>query len=60
MRGLMIRWLTTAAALWLTSLVVSGIEVDGILALFFAAIVLGIFNAVLRPLALLVTFRSIC
>ncbi len=56
MRGLVIRWLTTACALWLTSLIVRGIEVDGILPLFFAAIVLGIFNALLRPLVLLVTF----
>ncbi len=56
MRGLVIRWLTTAFALWLTSLVVRGIEVDGILPLFFAAVVLGIFNAVLRPFVLFVTF----
>lgn len=56
MRGLVIRWLTTAFALWLTSLVVQGIEVDGILPLFFAAVVLGIFNAVLRPFVLFVTF----
>lgn len=56
MRGLVIRWLTTAFALWLTSLIVQGIEVDGVLPLFFAAIVLGVFNAVLRPLVLFVTF----
>ena len=56
MRGLIIRWITTAFALWLTSLIVSGINVDGIMPLFFAAVVLGIFNAILRPLVLLVTF----
>ena len=56
MRGLVIRWLTTAFALWLTSLIVQGIEVDGMVPLFFAAVVLGIFNAVLRPLVLFVTF----
>lgn len=55
MRGLAIRWFTTAVALWLTSLIVNGIEVDGILPLFFAAVVLGIFNAVLRPLVLVLT-----
>ena len=55
-RGLIIRWITTAFALWLTSLIVSGIEVNGLLSLFFAAVVLGIFNAILRPLALVVTF----
>ena len=56
MRGLVIRWVTTAFALWLTSLIVTGIQVDGIMALFFAAVVLGIFNAILRPLVLLLTF----
>ena len=56
MRGLVIRWVTTAFALWLTSLLVKGIEVDGAPALFVAAVVLGIFNAVLRPLVLVITF----
>jgi len=55
-RGLIIRWVTTACALWLTSLVVRGIEFDGIASLFFAAVVLGILNAIVRPLVLLVTF----
>jgi len=55
MRGLLIRWITTAGALWLTSLIVKGIEIDGLGPLFFAAVVLGIFNAVLRPLVLLIT-----
>jgi len=55
MRGLLIRWITTAVALWLTSLIVGGIEVDGIMPLFFAAVVLGIFNALLRPLVLIIT-----
>jgi putative membrane protein len=56
MRGLIIRWIVTAVALWLTSLIVNGIEVNGILSLFFAAVVLGIFNAILRPLVLVITF----
>jgi len=56
MRGLAIRWITTAFALWLTSLIVKGITVDGIVPLFFAAVVFGIFNAILRPLVLVITF----
>jgi len=56
MRGLLIRWLITAVALWLTSLMVGGIQVDGLMPLFFAAVVLGIFNALLRPLVLIITF----
>jgi putative membrane protein len=55
-RGLIIRWVTTALALWLTSFIVKGIAIEGIGSLFFAAVVLGIFNAVLRPLVLLITF----
>lgn len=56
MRGLLIRWITTACTLWLTSFIVTGIEIGGIGPLFFAAVVLGIFNAILRPLVLVVTF----
>jgi putative membrane protein len=55
-RGLIIRWVTTAFALWLTSLIVKGIDINGIAPLFVAAVVLGIFNAILRPLVLVVTF----
>ena len=55
MVGLLIRWVTTAFALWLTSLIVRGIEVEGLGPLFVAAVVFGIFNAILRPLVLLIT-----
>jgi len=54
-RGLVIRWLVSAAALYLTSLVVRGIEVQGVGSLFFAAATIGILNAVVRPLILLLT-----
>jgi putative membrane protein len=55
MRGLMIRWLVSAAALWLTSLIVRGIRIDGIVPLLFAAVTIGILNAVVRPIVLLLT-----
>ena len=51
----MIRWVVSAVALYLTSLVVRGIEVQGIGSLFFAAATIGILNAVVRPLILLLT-----
>jgi len=54
-RGLVIRWVVSAVALYLTSLVVRGIEVQGIGSLFFAAASIGILNAVVRPLILLLT-----
>jgi len=55
MSGLLLRWLLNAAALWLTSLIVVGIRVSGPLALLFAALVLGILNAVLRPALIILT-----
>ena len=55
MQGLVIRWLVSATALYLTSLIVRGIEVHGVFPLLFAAVTIGILNAVLRPLILLLT-----
>jgi len=54
-RGLVIRWVVSAVALYLTSLVVRGIEVQGIGSLFFAAATTASLNAVVRPLILLLT-----
>jgi len=54
-QGLIIRWLVSALALYLTSLVVRGIEIQSIGALFFAAATIGILNAVVRPILLLLT-----
>src|SRR3989442_14245494 len=55
MQGLVIRWLVSALALYLTSLIVRGIEIQGIFPLLFAAVPLGILNAVVRPFLLLLT-----
>ena len=55
MRGLLIRWVINALALILVSQVIKGIEVDSLFAAFVAAAVLGVMNAVLRPILLLVT-----
>lgn len=55
MPGLLIRWAISALALWLTSEVVSGISIDSALALFAAALVLGILNAVIRPVLVILT-----
>ncbi len=55
MSGLVIRWALTSVALWLTSRLVSGIVVDGLLPLVLAAIVLGFVNAIVRPLVLVLT-----
>ena len=55
MRGLVIRWLVSAAALYLTSLIVRGIDIQGVVPLIFAAATIGILNAVVRPFVLLLT-----
>ena len=55
MQGLVIRWLVSAAALYLTSLIVRGIQIDGVVPLLFAAVTIGILNAVVRPFVLLLT-----
>jgi putative membrane protein len=55
MRGLVIRWFVSAAALYLTSLIVRGIEIHGIVSLLFAAVTIGVLNAVVRPVILLLT-----
>ncbi len=48
-------WLTTAAALAVTAVVLPGVRVDGLFSLALAALVLGFVNAVVRPLLLLLT-----
>jgi putative membrane protein len=55
MKGLLIRWVINALALILISKVIKGIEVDDILSAFVAAAVLGVINAVLRPVLILLT-----
>lgn len=55
MRGLVIRWMVSAAALYLTSLIVRGIEIDGLVPLLFAAVTIGVLNAIVRPIILLLT-----
>jgi putative membrane protein len=55
MRGLVIRWLVSAVALYLTSLIVRGIEIQGVVPLLFAAVTIGILNAIVRPIILVFT-----
>lgn len=55
MLGLLIRWLLTALALVLTAKIVPGITVNDFTALFIAAIVLGLVNAIVRPILIFFT-----
>ena len=55
MPGILIRWLTTTAAIVATAYLLDGIRVSGFLPAVFAAAMLGILNAFFRPIALLLT-----
>lgn len=55
MRGLWIRWLVLAFAILIASYIVDGIQVEGFLSALFAAGVLGILNAIVRPVVLILT-----
>jgi putative membrane protein len=55
MKGLVIRWVINALALVFLSQIMKGIQVDNLVAAFIAAAVLGVINAVLRPILLLIT-----
>jgi putative membrane protein len=55
MNGIFIRWLTLTVAIIVTSYLFDGIHISGFLSAFWAAAILGILNALFRPLAFLVT-----
>lgn len=55
MRGLILRWAINALSLMLTAYMIEGIEVRGFGAALVAVLVLGIVNAIIRPLVLLLT-----
>ena len=55
MHGIIIRWLTLTFAIIVTAYLVGGIEVTGFWSALFAAGILGILNAVFRPILLILT-----
>ena len=55
MPGFWARFLVISVGLWIASGLVPGIEFRGLPALFFAALVLGCVNAVIRPVVVLMT-----
>ncbi len=55
MNGILIRWLTLTGAIILTSYLLDGIHVSGFVTAFFAAAMLGILNALFRPILILLT-----
>jgi putative membrane protein len=55
MQGLLIRWAITAISLWLASKVVPGMHIAGAGTMLGAAVLLGLVNALVRPLVVLLT-----
>lgn len=55
MPGILLKWFINALALYLASHLVKGIQVSGTWALLLAAALLGILNAVIRPLLVILT-----
>jgi len=55
MTGILIRWFILTLSIIAAAYAVEGIVVSGLLAAFFAAAVLGILNAVLRPILIILT-----
>ncbi len=55
MRGFLLRVVITALGLWLASAWVSGVRIHGPGTLILAALLLGVVNAVVRPIAFVLT-----
>jgi putative membrane protein len=55
MGSLLIRWILNALALLAVAYLYPGVHVDGFLAAVVAALVLGLANAVLRPILVILT-----
>lgn len=55
MYGFLVRMLITAISLWLAAMVVPGMALRGLGTVFGAALLLGIVNAFVRPVVILLT-----
>ena len=53
--GFFVRMLISALGLWLASRIVPGVEITATGTLLFAALLLGVVNAVVRPVVILLT-----
>ena len=55
MKPFLVRWLINAVAILLVTYLIPGIEVSGPMAILAAAALLGILNALIRPVLILLT-----
>ena len=55
MSGFIARVLITAFGLWMADMLLEGIRFDSVLSLWLAALLLGIVNAIVRPIVIFLT-----
>lgn len=55
MQGFAVRLLIAIVGLWLASVLVPGVSIQGAWTFIFAALLLGVVNALVRPLAVILT-----
>ena len=55
MRGFFARLIITAFGLWIADMLLRGVRFDGLWALWLAALLLGIVNAIVRPIVIVLT-----
>jgi putative membrane protein len=55
MRGFLARLFITAFGLWIADLLLAGVHFDGWAALWIAALLLGLVNAIVRPVLIILT-----
>ena len=55
MKRFLIHWLVVALALWVTAYILPGVHIDSTQALAIAAVVLGLVNALIRPILTILT-----
>ncbi len=58
MTGFLLRALLSAVGLWLASVWVTGVHISGVGTLLLAAVLLGVVNAVVRPIAFILTLPN--
>ena len=55
MKGILLRWWTLTAAIIVAGYVFDGIRIDGVVSAVMAGAILGILNALFRPIVLILT-----
>ena len=55
MKGFVLRLFISALGLWLASAIIPGVRIEGFDTLLIAALLLGIVNAIIRPLIIILT-----